>query len=111
MAIFEFKEVPRQSVLSTKHVYCTVSTFEAGIPADPTSGVISFAFLTTEVNPVSGDWKAGSWETAGTEYWGRCFIGPNGGVVALTVGTYDVWVRVVKGIETVIEQVGKLTIY
>lgn len=110
MALFEFKEVPRISVLSTTYVKCLISATESGLAANPTTGVLSFAFVADEVLPVTGDWKSGSWETAGTEYWARCLVG-TGGTVALPVGTYDAWVRVVKGVETVVVKVGKLTVY
>jgi len=113
MALFEFAEIPKISVLSTTFVRCTVSTTEFGIPSDPTTGTVSFAFLPgdEDVNPESGDWHAGTWETAGGVYYGRCFIGPDGGVVELPADTYDVWVRVATGVETIIERVGKLKIY
>lgn len=111
MPLFEFKEVPRISVLSTTYVRCTVSATEAGVPANPTDGTVSFAFLPDDAVPVSGDWKAGSWAAPGNgEYWGRCLVGP-AGTVTLAAGTYDVWIRLTRGLENVIDQVGKLTIY
>jgi hypothetical protein len=113
VATFDLKVVPKISVLSTIFLRCVVSVTESGLPADPTNGDISFAFIEDglNTNPETGDWKAGSWESSpdGT-YYGKCLVGP-AGTVTLDVGTYDVWVRVVRGSETVIEQAGTVTIY
>lgn len=107
----------RVSSLSTTYVKCRISAKENGVDANPTSGTVEFAFIpdsASNPNPVSGDWKAGSWESAldgGVySYWGRCLIG-SGGVVTLTAGSYDVWVRVTKSPEVVIDNVGVLNIY
>lgn len=105
-----FRQPPSFSVLSTRYIKCVVSTMENGIATDPTTGTIEFAFKADGVAPVSGDWKAGSWETATTEYIGRCLVGPSG-TVTLTAGSYDVWVRYTKSPEIIIEQIGYLVIH
>lgn len=113
MPLFEFKDVPKVSVLSTTYIKCTVSATEAGLQANPTSGTVSFSFVddALNTNPSASAWVAGSWETTSEGYRGLCLLGPSPGVVQLPVGGYDVWVKVVKGSETVIDRVGKLRIY
>lgn len=105
-----FSQPTAFSALSTRYIKCVVSTQENGVTSNPTTGTIEFAFLVDGVSPVSGDWKAGSWETTDTEYLGRCLVGPSG-VITLTAGSYDVWVRYTKSPETIIEKVGYLVIY
>ncbi len=110
MPVWEFAEVPRISVLSTTYVRATVSATEFGLLVNPTSGTVSFAFLSNDSSPASGDWKTGGWEATGDSYYGRCLVG-TGGTVTLAAGTYNVWIRVVKGLETVIQSVGNLAVY
>jgi len=66
-----------------------------GLPYNPTSDVVQFAFLTLEsAQPVGGDWKSGSWETgANSTYLARCLVGPSG-TVTLTAGLYYVWIKI-----------------
>jgi hypothetical protein len=81
VSVFDLKVVPKLSVLSTVFLRCVVSITENGLPADPTNGDISFAFILDELNtnPETGDWKDGSWESSfdGT-YYGKCLVGPAG---------------------------------
>lgn len=112
MAFNQLKSPVALSVLSTQYVKCQISASEAGVTIDPTTGTLSFAFISEAVggSPVSGDWKSASWETGSDgAYWGRCLVGP-AGTVTLAAGSYDVWVRLVKNPETVIEMVGTLVI-
>lgn len=108
---YNFKEVPRISVLSTTFVKCTVSATESGVAANPTSGQIYFAFTDNTSPPASGDWVAGTWESADDVYWALCLIGPDDGAIVLPAGEYDVYVRLTKGLETVVNQVGILAVY
>lgn len=98
------------SALSTTYVRATVSATENGQQADPTSGQVSFAFTANDVVPASGDWNTGSWDTALTgEYLAQCLVGPSG-TVTLAAGSYDVWVKVSRGVETIVDQVGFLLV-
>lgn len=107
---FTFGQPPTFSNLSTRYVKCVVSTQENGIQSDPTTGTIEFAFVEDDIEPISGDWVSGSWETTSDEYLGRCLVGP-GGSITLAAGSYDVWVRFTKTPEVVSEKIGYLVIY
>lgn len=100
-----------QSALSTEYVRVAIGTSAA---ADPTSDNIQMAFPVSGVDPVSGDWKAASWETdASTSpptYYARCLVGPTGGVIALTEGLYDTYIKVLDNPESVIKNTGALAI-
>lgn len=75
---------------------------EAGVLINPTADVVQLAFPAHDVAPVSGDWKAASWETDATgrptAYYARCNVGPVG-TVTLTPALYDVWVKLTHGAE------------
>jgi hypothetical protein len=107
---FRFVQPPRFSVLSTRYVKCWISVSQSGSQIDPTSGTVEFAFMATNATPGESDWKTGTWESTPFEYLGRCLVGPDG-TVALSAGSYDVWVRYTKAPETVVEEIGSLTIY
>lgn len=112
MPFNELKAPVSISVLSTAYVKCQISATEGGTTVDPTSGTVEFAFISEALgtSPVSGDWKAGSWETGSDGgYWGRCLVGPSG-TVTLAAGSYDVWTRITKAPETVVKRVGILVI-
>lgn len=108
-----FKQAVRISALSTTYVLCRVSATEGGVASDPTSGTVHFAFVPEDQDneaPASSAWVAGSWETGTDGYWAKCLVGPDG-AAELAVGSYDVWVKVTKVPETVIDRVGALSIY
>jgi hypothetical protein len=91
----------------TKVIYTTsladvlveVQAEKNGVPFDPTGLIVETAFVpaATTVEPAPTDWKTSDWETdpTGSEpvYFARCLVGP-GGVVALSVDKYSVFVRV-----------------
>jgi len=108
--MFIYSNAPRISALSTRYVRCTVSATDQGTLVNPTSGTVHFAFLPDDSDPVSGDWKVGTWETAGDQYYARCLVGP-AGAAPLAADDYHVWIKVVLSPETVVERVGGLTIY
>lgn len=99
------------SALSTEPIRVSVSATVAGVPINPTSDTVQFAF-TSGGSPSSGDWRGGSWETltsAGSVvYLAVCQVGPGGAV--LTVGTWYVWVKVVDNPDIPVRQVGLLQI-
>ena len=101
-----------QSVLSRKYIRYSVSATRNGAPFDPTADVATFAFKAAGVDPQSGDFVAGSWETttaAPSQYVVRCLVGP-GGTIALAKGTYTVWLKIADTAETPVDQIGVLTI-
>lgn len=86
-----------QSVLSTQYIQVPV-TVRSPSGYDPTGDDIAFAFMPQtypQVQPGSGDWKAGSWTTfAGPSYWAQVLVGPANGGIALAVGTYLGFVKI-----------------
>jgi hypothetical protein len=108
--MFKFSATPKISTLSTRYLRCSVAATDSGAPVNPTASVVSFAFMSNDSSPASGDWKTGSWETAGEEYLARCLVGV-GGAVVLPVGTYTVWLKLILAPETLVEAVGDVTIY
>jgi hypothetical protein len=107
---FKFVAPPNFSTLSTRFVKCWVSVTQSGVQIDPTTGTVEFAFVADDVTPGASDWKAGTWESTGFEYLGRCLVGPSG-VVTLTAGSYEVWVCYTKAPESIVEKIGHLVIY
>lgn len=96
------------SVLSTEYVKYEVTAAVLGIPYQPTSDVVQFAFPATGANPST--WFTGSWEIVGAHYLARILVGPSGGATSLTVGSYDVYIKITDSPETVVRKVGTLTI-
>ena len=112
MAI-NFKQAVRVSALSTTYVQCRVSATEAGAASNPTSGTVEFAFVAESqdnASPASSAWVSGSWDTGTNDYWAKCLVGPDG-AAELAVGSYDVWIKVTKSLETVVDKIGVLSIY
>jgi hypothetical protein len=102
-----------QSAQSTEYVLVAVSARENGALIDPTSDTVQMAFPVHGVAPVSGDFKSASWETDATVtpavHYARCLVGPGvGAAVALTVGDYEVWVRIVDTPEVPVRRAGRL---
>lgn len=108
--MFQFKAVPEISVLSTRFLRCTVSATNQGVMVDPTGDTVQFAFKQNGESPTDLDWVAGSWETTSSDYYARALVG-SGGAIALPVGIYKVWIKIVIAPETLVEAVGDLSIY
>lgn len=92
---------------SLEHVLVPVRGKRSGTAIDPTADTVKMAFLDVGPetgSPESGDWKTASWETNTTvtpnTYEARCLVGPGGGVITLTEGTWHVWVQVTDSPET-----------
>lgn len=100
------------SVLSTKYVDVIVTA--GGI--NPTSDVVKFAFMPvpgggTSSNPGPADWHTGGWTTPSPGvYVAQCLVGPATGGVALTVGTYTIWLQIVDNPEVPVDPIGTLQI-
>lgn len=82
---------------------------------DPTPFPVEFAFLSQDAIPDgSTTWYAGVWITEERDflpniYKARVLIGPNG-QVALTVGSWSVWVRVTHTVEIPIDRADTILI-
>jgi hypothetical protein len=99
------------SSLSTEYVQAPISATAAGVPVDPTSDQVQFAFMATS-SPGVSDWHVGSWETiAPNTYLAQCLVGPGSGGIVLPAGaTYQIWVKVTDNPEVPVRQVGLLKI-
>jgi hypothetical protein len=102
-----------QSVLSLEYVRVPVAARSSGLAVNPTADAVAMAFTAAGVNPTSGDWQTGSWETDSTTtpatYFARCLVGP-GGTFVPVVTTYDVWLKVTDAPEIPARKVGNLQI-
>lgn len=101
-----------RSVLSTEYVRTKVEAVAAGLSVDPTGDQVQMAFMAGTTNPGSGDWLTASWEVTAVTgvYFARCLVGPAGGVVALAVGVYTIWVKMLDAPETIIRPFGNIKI-
>jgi hypothetical protein len=101
-----------QSVLSTQLLQVQV-TVKNPTTYNPTSDAVQFAFTPQtypETSPSSPYWVTGSWSTyPGPAYWAQALVGPSGGT-ALSVGTYQVWVKITDSPEVPVLQPCLLTI-
>lgn len=87
------------SHLSLQYVIIPVKAVTpAGVPINPTSDVVQFAFMPTPTQvPQVSDWVSGSWDANPGNvlypYSAKCLIGP-GGTVTLGLGTYIVYLKI-----------------
>ena len=96
------------SALSTEYLRFPVAATVNGATVNPTGDTVQFAFPAAASAPVT--WFAGSWETtaAGT-YVARVLVGPTGGVITLTAGSYyDVYIKITDSPETPVRNLGTL---
>ena len=102
-----------QSALSTQYVQVQI-TIQAPSGYDPTSDTVQLAFIPETYPPTSptdGDWVTGSWETfPGPQYWAQALVGPSNGGTALSLGTYEIWVKVTDSPEVPVLQPALLEI-
>lgn len=94
----------------------SLSTNEAQVPIgiqapdgyDPTASTVQFAFTQYTypvTQPGDGDWHDGIWVTfPGPVYWGQVTIGPANGGVALAIGTWSGWTKVIDNPAVPVEQ-------
>jgi len=102
------------SHLSTMYALIPLSAKKAGVPYNPTSDALQFAFMPNSVQqPVNADWVNGVWESVPTNiiypYNAKCLVGPNGTTV-LTLGTYIMYMKITDSPETPVLVAGQLTI-
>lgn len=99
------------SSLATPYIQCAVSPPPLAPPIDPTSYTVEMAFIQGPDDPETGDWKTGSWAvTVLGGYLAQCLIGPDGGTITLPVGPWNVWVKILAGAETIVENTGQIQI-
>lgn len=99
------------SQLSTEFTRISVSATASGVDVDPTADPVELAFVPQGTVPTAGDWKTGSWETdvstTPQTHLARILVGPGtGGVVTLTPGLFDVYVRIHDSTETPVIKAG-----
>lgn len=101
------------STLSLEYVRVLVSATSSGSAVNPTSDTVTMAFVAEGTAPVSGDFKAATWETDSTTtpatYFARCLIGPTG-TLALTAGIYDAYVKVTDSPEVPVHKAGQIRV-
>jgi hypothetical protein len=72
------------------------------------------AFVAPGVTPQNSDFKAASWEvntvTTPHTYSAKSLVGPNGGVITLVTGSYDVYVRIHDNPEVPVVKSGSLRV-
>jgi len=102
------------SSLSTEYVTVPMSVTKDGVPYNPTSDPVQFAFVTgTSTPPQTGSWVAGEWDTLPGPiypYQAKCLIGP-AGTITLAPGTYIRWVKVTDNPEVPVLQAGQVIIF
>lgn len=96
------------SALSTEYIRVAVSASVNNAPYNPTADLVQFAF-TTGANPSPGDWHTGLWDSTDAPYVAQCLVGPSGGV-ALTAGTWLIWIKITDNPEVPVRSVGQLVI-
>jgi hypothetical protein len=101
----------RISSLDREFLKIPVLADEAGVPVNPTGLPVQIAFTGLNTEPVEGDWKTGSWETAGPNYFARIVVGP-GSAVVLADGVYQAWTRIgnVGDTERPVKKAGKVIV-
>ena len=101
------------SSASLQYVNVPVNATKAGLPYNPTSDAVSFAFLTSiAATPQSSNWVTGSWTTLTNlnyPYVAQCLVGP-GGTTQLSAGLYVIWIMITDSPEVPVLQAGQLQI-
>jgi hypothetical protein len=102
------------SQLSTQYVLIPVAAAKAGVPYNPTTHPVQFAFMPTVTKvPGSSDWVAGSWEANPASliypYTAKCLVGP-AGTVNPGIGTYIMYVKITENPDIPVLIAGQLQI-
>jgi len=88
----------RISALDLQYVRVEIIVRDSGVVPNLSTDTVRMAFPLRDAAPVSGDWKAATWEvdatTSPSRYYARCLVGPSG-TVALAAGfVYDKWAEI-----------------
>lgn len=105
-----------QSALSTEYMLIPVGAVVSGLAVNPTTQTVEVAATVPGVAPLSGDWKAATWEVDATDaesvmYFARLLVGPVGGSMTLTAGLWEMHVRVTDNPEVVVRRASSAWIY
>jgi hypothetical protein len=103
------------SHLSTQYVLIPVAATKNGSTYNPTSDTVQFAFAPTPTYvPQNADWVSGSWVTNSSNllypYSAQCLVGPGGTITTLTLGTYQIYIKISDSPETPVLVAGQLVI-
>lgn len=101
-----------QSVLSTAYVQIPVTAYGTAGAYDPTGDAVQFAFTPlTYPGGSPSTWITGSWATfPGPAYWAQCLVGPGTGGTALSIGTWQLWLKITDSPEVPVLQPSLLEI-
>lgn len=102
------------SHLATEYALVPVSAKKAGVSYNPTSDVVTFAFMPTPTQvPQVSDWQTGAWDSVPSNvlypYQAKCLVGP-AGTITLALGMYIVYVKIVDSPEVPVLIAGQLQI-
>lgn len=102
------------SQLATMYYLVPVAATTAGVPINPTTDAVQFAFMPQPSQvPQVTDWVSGSWDTVTSDviypYSAKCLVGPVG-TITLGIGTYVVYIKITSNPEIPVLAVGRLAI-
>jgi hypothetical protein len=94
---------------TVQYVRVAVSATKAGVAYNPTSCVVSFAFVPVEFGETTNGatWHTGSWDTVSGVYYAMVLVGDGW---SLAPDTYAVFVRIVDSPETPVMHAGYLRV-
>jgi len=94
---------------STDYVIANITAaLPNGTPVDPTEDTISFAFMTTGMDPGVSDWIPATWVAGGPPYTAQLLVGPDG--IILGKGTYRIYAQLIDVPQTIVQLIGLLYI-
>lgn len=88
---------------STEYIKVTVAATVDGSPVTLTNPP-KMAFLAGNSDPATGEWHTAEWHSGNA----RIMVGPDGGALTLTPGTYWVWATWDAGAEAPVYRSGRL---
>ncbi len=101
------------SALSSEYVRVSVAAAVNGTDIDPTGDTVQMAFVPQGAVPAVSDWKTASWETDATVqppiHYVRAVVGPTG-IITLTPGVFDTYVKVVDNPELPVKNAGQMRV-
>lgn len=103
--------ITRISALSLERIKVPVTATVNGASYNPTVDTVQMAFKPPKDEPAAGDWLTASWETIGGKYHARALVGPGGGVITLTKGRWNVWLKVTDNPEVPVIDAGQIEVY
>lgn len=99
-------DLTRIAAASTEYVHATIQLAVGGTPIAPTDPEL--AIVAHPHTPAEDDW----WPAEMIGRTARILVGPAGGVLTLTPGSYHVWARWTAGHETPVHLLPRrLTVY